>query len=87
MANHKSAKKRARQALKRRDRNREVKSAMRTAIKTVRQSVEAGDAEKSSTDLRLAERLLRKAAGKGVIPKRRASRQISRLAKQQHKVG
>ncbi len=87
MANHKSAKKRARQALKRRDRNREVKSAMRTAIKSVRTSVEAGDAAKSTTDLRLAERLLRKAAGKGVIPKRRASRQISRLAKQQNKVG
>jgi small subunit ribosomal protein S20 len=32
--------------------------------------------------LRAAERALRKAASQGVIPKRRASRRVSRLAKQ-----
>ena len=80
MANHKSALKRIRQSLKRRDRNIAVRSRMRTIVKKFRKSVADGDAN-AQENLRAAEREIRKAATKGIIPARRASRTISRLAK------
>lgn len=80
MAQHKSAKKRARQALKRRARNRAVRSAVRTGVKNFRATVDSG--EDAGESLRTAEGLIRRAVSKGVVPKKRASRQISRLAKQ-----
>jgi len=82
LANHKSSLKRARQALVRNKRNRHVRSSMRTHVKGFRAAVEAGDAEGAAAKLRIAEREIRKAATKGVIPARRASRSVSRLAKQ-----
>lgn len=80
MARHKSAQKRARQDLKRRERNRTIRSRTRGVVKTLRSELEAGAAGVVEK-LREAESTLRKAATKGVIPKRRASRQVSRLAK------
>ncbi len=80
MATHKSAVKRARQNVRRRDRNRHVRSGMHTVVKQFRQALEASDPEVAEK-LRLAERAIRKAASKGVIPKRRASRKVSRLAR------
>jgi len=81
VANHKSAKKRARQDLKRRARNRQVKSRVRGAIKTFRVAVEGDDAEKASAALRNAEGILRRAATKGVMPRKQVSRRVSRLTK------
>ena len=81
MANHKSAKKRARQALKRRDRNRAVKTEVRSAVKAVRTAAEAGDSAAAAAHVRVAESKLRKAASKGVIKKETASRQVSRLTR------
>ena len=81
MANHKSAEKRARQAVVRRARNRAVKSEVRSRVKAVRVAVAAGDREGASAGLRDAERSLRKAASKGVIPKTTAGRSVSRLAR------
>ena len=78
MANHKSAKKRARQDIVRRDRNRQVLSRVRTVVKGVRQAVDQGDAEAARKSLRAAERELRKAATKGVLPARRVSRSVLR---------
>jgi small subunit ribosomal protein S20 len=83
LAQHKSAKKRARQSVKRRVRNRGVRSAVRTGVKNFRTGVDAG--EDTTASLRSAEGLIRRAASKGVIPKKRASRQISRLAKQKNR--
>lgn len=82
MANHKSALKRARQSLRRNKRNTHVKSTMRTHVKNFRTAVEAGNAEDAAAKLRIAESAIRRAATKGVIPARRASRSVSRLAKQ-----
>ncbi|MCA9511638.1 MAG: 30S ribosomal protein S20 [Myxococcota bacterium] len=82
MANHKSALKRARQALRRNKRNKHIKSTMRTHVKGFRAAVEAGDADAAAAQLKIAESSIRKAATKGVIPARRASRSVSRLAKQ-----
>ena len=81
MATHKSAVKRARQALRRRDRNRQVRTRLRSAVKAVREAVATGDREQATLSLRQAEGILRKAASKGVIPKQRASRQVARLAR------
>lgn len=81
MANHKSAKKRARQDLKRRARNRQVRSRVRGAIKACREAVAGDDAEQAGNALRTAEGVLRRAATKGVIPRKQASRRISRLSK------
>jgi small subunit ribosomal protein S20 len=81
MAQHKSAEKRARQAEKRRARNRAVLSRTRSAVKGLRDAIAAGDAPTAAQRLRDAERSLRKAASQGVVPKRRADRSVSRLAK------
>jgi small subunit ribosomal protein S20 len=80
VANHKSALKRIRQSHKRHDRNTHIRSRMRTIIKSFRNAVEAGEAD-AGDKLRAAEREIRKAATKGIIPQRRASRTVSRLAK------
>ncbi len=81
MANHKSAVKRARQALKRRDRNRAVRSEVRTEVKNLQSAIASGDATKAQSQLRVVEGKLRKAASKGVYKKTTASRSVSRLAK------
>ena len=81
LANHKSAQKRIRQNEKRRLRNKSVRTAMRTVVKNCRQALESGDAEAAAEKLRAAERSLRGAASRGIIPKARADRTVSRLAK------
>ena len=81
MANHKSARKRARQTAKRRARNRHVRTGVRSALKVAREAVATGDAEKTPAALREAESKLRRASSKGVIPRKRASRLVSRLAR------
>ncbi len=85
MATHKSARKRARQAIKRRARNRQQRSHVKSAVKASGAATAAGDAEAASQAVRSAESVLRRAASKGAIPKKRASRQISRLARSAHR--
>ncbi len=85
MATHQSAEKRARQALKRRARNRKAKSQARTLLKSVRSALESGDGEGARQKLRGAERALRKAASSGAIKKTTASRSVSRLARSVHR--
>jgi small subunit ribosomal protein S20 len=80
LANHKSAQKRIRQSEKRRKRNQHIRSGMRTQIKRFGQAVEAGDASQASEAFAGAERAIRSAASKGIIPRRRADRSVSRLA-------
>ena len=81
MANHKSALKRARQSLRRNKRNTHIRSTMRTHVKNFRAAVATGNAEDAGEKFRVAERAIRKAASKGVIPARRADRSVSRLAR------
>ena len=80
MARHKSAQKRARQDVERRERNRALRTRTRSVVKALREDLTAGAAGLDEK-LREAERALRKAASNGVIPKRRASRLVSRLTK------
>lgn len=82
MATHKSAEKRHRQSLKKRDRNRQAKSTLRSAIKSaLTLATEKGDKDAVTVALRKATRLLDKAAVHGVLHKKTAARHISRLTK------
>jgi len=86
VANHKSAKKRARQTIKRTERYRHTRSRVKSAVKSARTALAAGDAGETATALKAAEGVLRRAASKGVVPKKRASRSVSRLAKSQNRL-
>ena len=81
MANHKSALKRIRQSERRRKRNQHVRTQMRTMVKRCGEAFEAGDAAKAAEAFQVAERAIRRAATKGVIPRKRADRSVGRLAK------
>ncbi len=82
MANHKSALKRIRQTAKRTERNRAEKSKIKTAEKKFQQALQSGQDVDNS--LREVSSILAKAASKGIIPSKRASRKISRLSKQRN---
>lgn len=79
MAQHKSALKRIRQNRKRYERNRRVKSTMRTAIKKVHLAIAQKDEAAAQAALRSAISLIDKAATKGVIHHNTAARNVSRL--------
>jgi small subunit ribosomal protein S20 len=80
MPTTKSAKKRHRQSLERRTRNRATKSAVKTQIRKVRAAVAAGDVTTAEQELRLAAKKLDRAGVKRVIHPNAASRTKSRLA-------
>ena len=81
MANIKSAKKRILVNQTKADRNKAIKSAVKTAIKKVRVAIEAHDQEAAKAALVNATAVVHKAASKGVYHKNNAARKISRLAK------
>lgn len=81
MPNTKSAKKRLRQSLERRARNRAVKSNVKSQVRKVADAVQSGNAELGSTEFRLAAKKLDRAAAHGVIHKNAAARVKSRLSK------
>lgn len=81
MATHKSAEKRDRQAKARRTRNIAAKSAIKTKVKAVIAAVESKNRENSKKALKAAIPAVAKAASKGLIHKKNASRKISRLAR------
>ena len=81
MANIKSQIKRNRQNEKRSERNKTVRTALKTSTKKVRSEVGAGDAEAAAVQQREASRALDKAVAKGIVHKRTAARRKSRLAK------
>ena len=79
MANIKSAEKKNRQRITHEARNRARKSEMRTAIKKVREALGNKDAKSAQTALAGAVKLIDRAASRGVIKPRTASRSVSRL--------
>ncbi|MDF1577656.1 MAG: 30S ribosomal protein S20 [Desulfurivibrionaceae bacterium] len=81
MANHKSALKRHRQSLVRRSRNRAIKSVLKSSVKSVRVAVEQNSQEEALAALKAAIPVINRAAGKGTIHKRNASRKVSRLTR------
>ncbi len=80
MPNTKSAKKRLRQNVVRRDRNRAAKSTIKTQIRKVRDAIVAGDVETGEAEFRLTAKRIDKAAAAGVVHANRAARVKSRLS-------
>jgi small subunit ribosomal protein S20 len=87
VANIKSQIKRVKTNEKRRQRNKSVKSSVKTAIRKFREAAEAGETEKAVELQRAAARALDKAAGKGVIHKNQAANRKSALARRVAKIG
>jgi small subunit ribosomal protein S20 len=81
VANIKSQIKRVKTNEKRRQRNKSVKSSVRTAVRRFREAAEAGENEKAAELQRAAARALDKAASKGVIHKNQAANRKSALSK------
>ncbi len=79
MASHASAVKAHRQSLRRRDQNREMRSALRTAIKNIRAAIDAKDVEGARKQLPATVSLIDKMAAKGIIHDNAAARHKSRL--------
>jgi small subunit ribosomal protein S20 len=82
LANLQSAKKRIRQNIKRRERNRRYRSAARTYIRRSRELIADGSLEEAEEVVRLAVSTLDKAARKGVIHPNNAARRKSRIMTQ-----
>ena len=87
MANHKSAEKRARQNLKRRMRNKSVRTQLKHAIKEARSAPGSASKEAAMGELKTAQSMIDKAAKKGIIHRRTAARNISRLSKLANSAG
>lgn len=81
MANIKSQKKRILTAEKARQRNKAVRSELKTAVKHVRAAVEVGEKDAAQLAANKAGRLLDKAASKGIIHKNQAAKRKSGVQK------
>jgi len=81
MANHKSAKKRARQTIKRTERNRYYKTRLKNIVKAVRGAIEEGNVEAAQEAFKEANKQLHRFVSKGLLKKQTAARKISRLHK------
>ena len=82
VANIKSQIKRIGTNKKAQERNKAVKSELKTAIRATREAVVAGDKDKAIVALSLAGKKLDKAVSKGVIHKNQAANRKSAIAKQ-----
>lgn len=80
MANIKSARKRAKQAIERRDHNMRLRTAVRTAIKNVKKALAAGNKDAAAKVLRESQRIIDRIVAKGVLHRNAGDRHKSRLA-------
>ena len=87
MANIKSQIKRNKTNAKRAERNKAVRTSLKTSSKKARQAIAGGDADAAQARTRETARALDKAASKGIVHKRTAARRKSRLAKAANAVG
>ena len=81
MANIKSAKKRILVNRTKADRNKAIKSSVKTAIKKVYAVIESGDKAAAAEELKAATKTIEMAASKGVYHKNNAARKVSRISK------
>jgi small subunit ribosomal protein S20 len=80
MANTSSAKKAARQMIRRTEVNKSRRTRVKSEVRAVEEAIAAGDQKKAEAALRAAEPILVRTAQKGVMPAKTASRKVSRLA-------
>ena len=82
MANTAQARKRARQADKQRSHNGSLRSTLRTAIKRVRQAIDAGDKAAAQTVFQQSVAVMDRIADKKIVHKTKTSRTKTRLSAQ-----
>ena len=87
MANIKSQIKRIGTNKKAQERNKAVKSELKTAIRSVKTAITAGDKDAAVKAVSLAGKKLDRAASKGVIHKNQAANRKGAIAKQVAKIG
>jgi small subunit ribosomal protein S20 len=87
VANIKSQIKRVKTNEKRRQRNKSVKSSVKTAVRHFREAAASGDVDTASEAQRKAAKALDKAAGKGVIHRNQAANRKSAMAQRLNKIG
>ena len=80
MANTKSARKAARQSVRRTATNRARRSRLRSAVRKVEEAIAAGDRSKALAAIAEAEPVIIRAAQKNIVHRNAARRKISRLA-------
>ena len=81
MANHKSAAKRAKQTIKKTERNRFYKTRMKNIVKAVIAAVESKNVEEANAAFKEANKKLHAFVTKGILTKNTAARKVSRLDK------
>ena len=81
MANTTSAKKAARQTVKRTERNKSRRTQLRSSVRKVEEAIAAGDKAAAQAALKDAEPVLARTAQRGIVHRKTASRKVSRLAK------
>ena len=81
MANIKSAKKRVQVTAIRTERNKAIRSEVKTYVKRVEAAVEAGDKAVAEAELKAAIKVIEMAGSKGVYHDNTVSRKVSRLSK------
>ncbi len=86
MANIKSAKKRIQVNRTRADRNKAIKSSVKTAIKKVFAAIEAGDKEAAKAQLSAATKVIEMAGSKGVYHKNNVANKVSRISRAVNKM-
>ena len=86
MANIKSAKKRVLVSQTKAERNKAIRSKVKTCIKKVETAVENGDKQAASEALTVAISEINKATSKGVYHKNNAARKVSRLTQAVNKI-
>jgi small subunit ribosomal protein S20 len=86
LANIKSAKKRVLVSQTKAERNKAIRSKVKTCIKKVETAVESGDKQAASEALTVAISEINKAASKGVYHKNNAARKVSRLTQAVNKI-
>ncbi len=87
MANIKSAIKRIRSSERKRMRNKPVRSALKTYVKSAQTQIGSGDTDMSAEAVVRAISALDKAASKGIIHRNQAARRKSRLMAKLNKIG
>jgi small subunit ribosomal protein S20 len=87
MANTKSARKAARVQARRTEVNKARRSGMRGAVRKFEEAIKSGDRKAAEAALKAAEPHMMRAAQKGVMHKKTASRKVSRLNHQVAKLG
>jgi small subunit ribosomal protein S20 len=80
MANIKSAKKRAKQAVERREHNMSLRTQVRTAMKSVKKAVASGNKDVAAKTLVESQRVIDRIVAKGVMHRNAGNRHKSRLA-------